>query len=313
MHDLLKMGFWARGAGCLCLVVLSCSNDKPEPGGTHDGASQKSRAEPDSAVAEAQVKLLERQLQQATAAVEASDADLALRAIEAGLELATKLGDDLVKARLLLLRGDVEQGRGKDSEARRYYADATALFHVLANDEGRLATLISLAALEMRKGDNAAAGAHLEEADPLAANIRDRSLLARYKEQLGRLSARRLEHTQASAQLAEAYGLYKDLNEQRRGADILLLMAAADDAAGRDAASRKNLETAAKLYRELADPRGEAQALARLAASAERDGRYGQARALFTKVVDIYTQMGDPGAAAAVTRRMNALPEQGGN
>ena len=93
--------------------------------------------------------------------LEKGDVAGALRSIEVGLAAAAAQKDDLFTARLLLLHGNAEQASGQELEARRNYADATAQFHVLKNDEGRLATLTSLAGLEMHKGDNAAAEAHL--------------------------------------------------------------------------------------------------------------------------------------------------------
>jgi tetratricopeptide (TPR) repeat protein len=298
--------------GSLVVILMGCSSDRQrqgEPVPQGGAATNDGQSSPELAASKA--KQLERILSLAAQALSNQDAETALQQIAAGLSLADELDDGLSKAHLLLLRGDIEQENGRDPEARRYYADATALFHVLKNDDGRVATLVSLASLEMRKGDNAAARGHLQEAEPLISQSKNPILTARYEEHLGRLNLRRLDYSEAATHLAQSQRIYKEAGDKRREAELLVLMAIALEAQGKDSASNKNLEAAAKIFREIGDPRGEAQALSRLAAASERDGRYSQARSLLSKVVDIYSKVGDPGAAAAIVRRMNSLPEDG--
>jgi tetratricopeptide (TPR) repeat protein len=142
----------------------------------------------------------------------------------------------------------------------------------------------------------------------LIPQLKDRALVGEFKLNLGRLASRQVKHKEAYDAYLEAITIYETIGDKRARAEVLLLLAAEEDALGQFAASRRSLEKAVRLFSEEEALDGKVRGLHRLAAYAERERKYGKARKLLEEVYEIYKELDQPSQAANVKRHLNALP-----
>ncbi len=263
-----------------------------------------------------QLRAFERELkdvhQRATTAFADEDLSLAKQFGDRGLKLAEKCGHkcELYKAKFFLIKGNVARENGLEIDARRFYADAMALFHVHKNDEGRFSTFLGIGALEARLGDYANAGRQFDQASALRGKVKSKQLLGDLHVAQGRLHSRQLKHEAALKSLNEALRLFDVTNNKSEKAEALFLIAKEEEALGRERQCRHNLNRALRIFRDLEDLDGEARVIHRLAALHEQNKQYKQARKLLGKVHALYVKLDRTSAAAKVERHINALPEK---
>jgi tetratricopeptide (TPR) repeat protein len=103
--------------------------------------------------------------------------------------LANIAGDAEVEATSLLLFGLIRVERRDDTEARRCFERALALYTDLGDEPGMANSHAHLGDLYARRGDAAAARTNLEQALALARKIRDAELEANVASALARLGS----------------------------------------------------------------------------------------------------------------------------
>jgi len=244
-------------------------------------------------------------------ALDAEDVAEASRFIDRGVALAAG-GDaaiEVARGRFVLLRGNIARDAGRTVDARRDYADATALFRVRGDDRGRFEVFLAEAELEEIQGDYAAAERQLAEAETLLPKIDDDRLRAAYRCRLGRLAFARARYADACTLFVDAVKLYSTARAKRDQAETLLLLASAEDSGGNAPLARRSLDKALAIFDEIGDKDGEVRALHRLAGFADRDHQYAKERSLLTKVRALYDELGRRSDAVKVERQLASLPE----
>ena len=254
-------------------------------------------------------KELDRLEADAKAAVTAGDWVTAKQLIQQGIESTEPNRDlDLIMARFLLLKGEVSLNVGDHPNARRYFTDAMAVFHVRKNDPGRFETFIALGRLEEQRGDYAAAERQFEEAETLKPKIVDKALLGKFLVAKGRLAARQMDHNKAAENYTEALQIFDTIKDNTLRAETLLLLAQEEEMLGRLGSSTQSLQRAAKLFGDADNLDGKVRAVHRLATYAEREKKYASARRLFNEALEIYRKLDQQTAATSVERHLSALP-----
>lgn len=297
----------------LHLLVWGCNDPAAQPPATPKPAPPSSPS--DSTGGEEAAKQLLTQLEElekeARDAVEKQNWTGGRQAIRKGLELAkTSSAFDINKASFLLEMGNIERQQGREGEARRYYADAMAIFHVHKNAEGRFRTYLALGQLELRLGDYPAATRQFKEANTLLAELDKPTFPGVYKMHIGHLASRQLKHAEAQKDFIEAYEIFEAANDKNTMAELLLLLAKEDDAQDQIPACRRRLESALRFFRELKNLDGEARTLHKMAALLEREQKFRQSRKILVKVHELYKTLDLTAAALAVQRHIDALPEE---
>lgn len=244
-------------------------------------------------------------------ALEAEDWSRVKQLVKRGLELteANPGKYDIYQARFLLARAETAREQSQETESRRYFADAMAIFHVKKDSKGRAETHIGLGKLEARRGDYAAAAREFAEAETLLAEVEKGLLNGIFKLETGRLASKRVERQKAKADFLEAIRIFEAEKDQKHLAETLAYLAHEEDAMGNTDQCRRHLGRALALYREMGDPEGEAYALHRLARVAEREKNYNHARTLLKKVYELYDKLDRKADMLRVERHINALPE----
>lgn len=293
-------------------AVSSCG-DATGTGADNSKSDKDSSSPQTSAESEKQVLLeLERLEKEARVAAEEEDWPRTKQLLGQGLEIIeTQDGKfELQRARFLLAEGNMARERARETEARRNYADAMAIFHVHKNSRGRFETHIALGKLESRRGDYVAAGREFKEAEDLLKDINDALLKGIFQMEEGRLAGKMVDRQKARQHYLEAIRVFEAEKDKIRLAQTLVYLAHEEDGLGNTDKCRRRLDRALALYRELKDKEGEASVLHRLARIAEREKHYKLARKLLKKVCDIYGELDRTADALRVKRHINALPEQ---
>lgn len=300
-----------RLAVFLAASIGGCGADRPADDGDGKGASK--RGDPSKTAEQApatgdRLAAIERQAEDAIAE---RDWPLARKLIEEGSALAKSSGHDFdtVRARLLLLLGDVERDNGKELESRRCYADAMAIFRVQGDDVGRFTVHLAQGELEAGRGDYAAAARELGSAEGLLEGIDDQVLKGDFLIHSGRLAARQMRHEDALKAITEAARIFDIVKDSQARARALLMLADEQDALDRTNQSRRSLDKALGIFRDIGDKEGEVRALHKAAAIAVREGHHKKARSLLAKVRDLYYQLDRQADAAKVQRQLSSLPE----
>ncbi|MCP4599110.1 MAG: tetratricopeptide repeat protein [Proteobacteria bacterium] len=292
--------------------VAACSGSTAEDG-TADTSlgSPASQAEVKDRDHNSRAKEIEHIIKDVNKAKSDRDWIRTKQAIGRGLELIEKggAGLELQQARLLLDLGNVEREEGQETEARRHYADAMAIFHVHKSDAGRFETYLAMGQIEERQGDYATAARLYTSAEALLPNVKDSILDGKLKLHTGRLARRQVRHEKAREDFIEAVKIFDTTGNKKLMAETLLLLAAEEDTLGHTRAYRGRLDKALSIFRDLGDMDGEVRALHRQAALAEREKKYKKAKQLLKKVYELYDKLDRTTAAITVKRHINALPE----
>ena len=293
----------------LCLVILACCTPHTD---TKESKKTTSADNASPAVAESnsdEIKELKRLEEEARKAVMNENWPDAKQLIRQGLRQTEQNRDlDLHQARFLLLKGEAALHHGDRLNARRYFSDAMAIFHVRKNEPGRFETFLALGRLEARSGDYAAAERQFSEAKSLEAKITDKSLKGRFLVEQGRLAARTVDHKKAAEFFTKALLLFDALKNNRMRAETLLLLSAEEEMLGRLGSARQSLYRASKLFETAGFPSGKVKAVHRLATYAEREKKYAMARRLYNEALALYEQLDQQTAATNVARHLSALP-----
>jgi tetratricopeptide (TPR) repeat protein len=256
-------------------------------------------------------KNLDQLMSEAQNSLRDGDISVARRLILDGLEKTdNRPGFEILNAHFLLLRGDAAFQEGNEPDARRYYADAIAVFHVHKNDEGSFETFTALARLETDRGDFAAAERQFEQAETLKSKINNRMSVANYLIEKGRLASRKMKSDVSVPLFQEAMSIFEAQKDKRRTAETLVLIAQDEDFADRLSEARRALERAVALFDETKDMKGKARALHRLATFAERERQNAKAERLYNEALTLYETLGNRSAAVNIERRLSALKSQ---
>jgi hypothetical protein len=262
-------------------LAASCSAGDPEPEKEKGSkkAEKSSDEEREDATAPIRARLAEAE-RDAEDAMAKRDWPLARKLLQDALKLAKQSGYDfeLDRARMLNLLGDVEREGGKELDARRYYADAMAVYRVQGNGEGRFTVHLSQGELEAGRGDYAAASREYAAAEALLAEVDDRQLEGAFLIRRGKLASRQMRPEDAIKAFTEAAKLYDIIKDQKARAEALLALAGEEDALDHERQCRRALDKALAIFREIGDKDGEVRALHKAAALAERAKQYRKAR-----------------------------------
>jgi len=296
------------------LFALGCGDGSPkQPTPSPSAASPSS---PGAVGSESQSKQVLMELKaldgDVGTAVAAEDWSRTRQLLQQGLEIiAANPGKyEIHEARFLLARAKMARERSRETEARRYFADAMAIFHVHKNATGRFETHLGLGKLEARRGDYAAAEREYGAARELLGEVNDKLLHGIFKLETGRLASKRVERQKAKTDFLEAIAIFESERDQKHLAETLMYLANEEDALGNTDQCRRRLGRALALFRELSNIEGEARALHRLARVAEREKKYNHAKKLLKKVYVLYDKLDRKADKLRVERHINALPEQ---
>lgn len=300
---------WLVAAG---LLVAACGGgdteaDQDRGSGARENGDDE-RREDAAAKVESQLIEIERE---AVKAIDRRDWPLARKLLGDGLGLAKRSGHEfeLNRAGLLLSLGDVERESGKEVDARRYYADAMAVYRVQGSGKGRFKVHLSQGDLEAALGDYSAATREYAAAEALLGEVDDRPLEGEFKMRIGRLASRQMRHEDAIAAFAEAAKIFDIVKQPRDRAEALLALAGEEDNLDKETNCRRALDKALSIFRDIGDKEGEVRALHKAAALAERAKRYKKARSLLKKVRELYLALDRQSDAAKVLQHLSSLPE----
>jgi tetratricopeptide (TPR) repeat protein len=253
-------------------------------------------------------KMLERLQSQAREYIRTSNWAAADRTVSKGLKKTQdRIGLEITNAHFLMLRGNAALAMGNESDARRYFTDALAVFHVHKNEEGRFEAFTALGRLEARRGDYAAAERQFDQAEALKPKLRDRKLAGKFLMEKGRLASREMKRTDSVRLFQEAIEIFEAAKDKRAAAEVLVLLAQEEDFSNHMSTARRSLERAATLFGEVDDPAGKVHAIHRLATYAEREKQTAKAARLYSEAAELYRQLGRRSAAAGVERHLNTL------
>lgn len=252
--------------------------------------------------------VLDGLLESARESIRVSDWPAATRAITDGLKKTdNRPGLEIVNAHFLMLRGDIGLEMGNEPDARRYFTDAMAVFHVHKNEAGRFAAFTALGRLEARRGDYAAAERQFDQAETLRKNLTNQALAANYLVEKGRLASRQMKRTDSIRFFQEALSLFEVAKDKRSSAEVLVLLSFEEDQTDQSVAARRNLERAVALFDETKDMQGKVRAIHRLATYAEREKQTAKAARLYAEAAALYRSLGQETAAANVDMHLATL------
>ena len=293
----------------LCAAGCSIQADPPPKSNTASAAeTEKPSASNDDEVTASDKKVLDRLLTDAREGIRVKDWTAANRAINEGLHKTEgRRGLEITNAQFVLLRGTAALEQGSEPDARRFFADALAIFHVNKNTQGRFEAFTSLGRLEERRGDYAAAERQFDQAETLRKDVSNRAAVGEYLLAKGRLASRQMKRTEASAFYQEALKIFETAEDKRSMAEALLMIAWEDDQSDRAGAAKRDLERASALFGEIKDTDGKVRAVHRLAVLAERDKQNAKAARLYTEAAELYETLGRRSDASAVERHLSTL------
>ncbi len=293
------------------IIFVACTPPQEDPVPENTPASVKKPVSDKEPGDNALQKELDELLQDIDVALEAGDWTRSRQLVNRGISLTSdKRGLELANAQMLLRLGKLEQQTGNETDARRHYTDAMAIFHVHKSDTGRFETFLATGQLETRRGDYVAAARNFEQANSLIPKLKDRSLVGRFQLAIAQLASRQVQHKKAFDAYKEAIDIFAALKDKQAQANTLILLAAEEDALGRLPGSRRSIERAVRLFDEEDNLEGKVRGMHRLATYAERERQYKKAKKLLEDVCELYQQLDMQGAAANVRRHLNALPVQ---
>lgn len=293
------------------IILAACTPPRGESVSEKATPSVKGPESNEETGNEALKKELEELIQDIDAALGSQDWTRSRQLINRGISLTSdKRGLELDNANMLLRLGKLEQQTANETEARRHFTDAMAMFHVHKSDMGRFETFVAMGQLETRRGDYVAAARNFEQASSLIPKMKDRSLVGRFKMAIAQLASRQVKHQEAFEAYKEAIDIFAVLKDKESQADALMLLAAEEDALGRLPGSRRSIERAVHLFGEADNLEGKVRGVHRLATYAERERQYKKAKKLYEEVYELYQQLDMQGAAANVRRHLNALPAE---
>jgi len=308
----VAMSDWRAFPIAAVLLAAGCGGKGQEPAGD-DRAERPVKADktaPGDAAAAVEAQLAEAE-QEARAAMAERDWPLARKLLQDGMDLAKRSGHEfeLERARLLLLLGDVERDGGKELDARRYYADAMAVYRVQGSNKGRFTVHLSQGDLEAARGDYVAASREYASAEALLGDVDDRQLEGDFLFRKGKLASRQMRNEDAIKAYTDAAKLFEIDRNQRARAEALLALALEQDAVENERQCRLALDKALALFRDIGDKDGEVRALHKAAAMAERARQFRKARGLLKKVHELYLALDRQADATKVMQHLSALPE----
>jgi tetratricopeptide (TPR) repeat protein len=297
-----------RIGGWLLLIFMTVGcNTKESVAKKSDSPKMKSISSQGD-IGPSEKKALDQVMSEAREALRDEDLSTAGRKIADGLEKTeNRPGLEILNAQFLLLRGDAAFQEGIEPDARRYYADAMAVFHVHKNDEGSFKTFTALGRLETGRGDFAAAERQFEQAEALKPKIDSRTIVADFLIEKGRLASRKMKSDESVPLYQEAMSVFEAQKDKRKMAEILVMLAQDEDFADRMGEARRALERAVALFDETKDLKGKARALHKLATFAEREQQNAKAERLYSEALTIYESLGNRSAAVNIARRLSTL------
>ncbi len=252
--------------------------------------------------------VLDNLLADARRGLHESDWTTATRAVDEGLKKTEdRVGLEIVNAHFLMLKGDIALDKNNEPDARRYFTDAMALFHVHKNEEGRFEAFTALGRLEARRGDYAAAERQFDQAEALRKNFVNPALIGEYLVAKGRLASRQMKRADSVRCFQEAITVFEKAKDKKSTAETLILLSFEDDQSDRLSAARRDLERAAALFEEVKDMRGKVRAIHRLAGFAEREKQIAKASRLYSEAAALYRSLGQDTAAAGVEMHLATL------
>ncbi len=135
----------------------------------------------------------------------------------------------------------------------------------------------------------------------------DRTVVAEYLVEKGRLASRKMKPDQSIPLFQEAVSIFEVQKDKRRIAETLVLIAQDQDFADRLSDARRALERAVVLFDESKDLKGKARALHKLATYAEREQQTAKAERLYNEALALYESLGNRSAAVNIERRLSAI------
>jgi len=296
----------------ICALLASCGGGEPA---SEEDDSAPAKDDQGDTEREGRDGAIKAQLVQARRDAENAMADrdwpLARKLLNDALQQAKQAGHDfeIERARMLLLIGDVEREGGTELDARRYYADAMAVYRVQGDDQGRFTVHLSQGDLEAGRGDYAAAAREYDAAEALLGAVEDRRLEGEFLIRKGKLASRQMRHSDAIEAFAEAAKLFDIIKNRRARAEALLALAGEEDALDNERNCRRALDKALSIFRDVGDKDGEVRALHKAASLAVRAKQYRKARKLLKKVRELYLALDRQSDATKVLQHLSALPE----
>jgi tetratricopeptide (TPR) repeat protein len=296
-------GFWL----VLSVWIAGCGVQQETPA-KEKNVPEIKPVQVDAEVNHSEKKVLDKLQADISECFRTKDWPAAERAIREGLNKTEgRPGLEITNAHFLMFRGDAALELGNEPDARRYFTDAMAVFHVHRNEEGRFEAFTALGRLEARRGDYAAAERQFEQAEALKEKLANRSLEGKFLIEKGRLASRQMKGTEASGFFQEALTIFDTAKDKQSMAEVLVLLAQEDDMLDRLSAARRGLERAAVLFDEIKDMDGKARAIHRLATFAEREKQTAKAVRLYGEAAALYESLGRRSAAANVERHLSTL------
>jgi tetratricopeptide (TPR) repeat protein len=191
---------------------------------------------------------------------------------------------------------------------RRGYWDQTLTLHEAAltcartaGDPSDQASILNdLAVLRSQKGDYVTSTVELAEALGLYADLNDQAGQADILANLGVVQYLTGDHTTAIATLTQALDLCHSLRDQARQADVLAALAEVQAESGDHPAATVTWEQALGLYRDLGGRRGEANALLGIGFVQWGKGDPAAAAASFNQALGLFRDLDDPRGEATV-------------
>ena len=226
-------------------------------------------------------------------------------------DLARNEGDQLLRAQVYGLNGQIALVRGSMADAADEYASAVAAVRAAGYPDEALRYLPLLARLTVESGDTAQALTYLGEAVELAEQADSKRTLCSLLGQTARLHQRLAEHEQAALYYERTLNVARDLEDSALVARALQGLATSLDSSG-------NLQEAIERYREAIDAaerahdaRSTARIHYNLGAIYADDGRDDLARRYLTRSRDVAESIQDYDLADLASNLLAVLSPPG--
>jgi len=145
--------------------------------------------------------------------------------LEAGLDVARRVGDDALIAKAFKGLGGLAREEGRPEEAKRLYRQGLSAEESLGDSSGMAKSLNNLGVLATDAGDAAEAAGLFARGLTLARQAGDRRLIATLLGNLGELAASESQTTDAESLYAQAFALFLELRDWWNVAGVLELLA----------------------------------------------------------------------------------------
>jgi eukaryotic-like serine/threonine-protein kinase len=239
--------------------------------------------------------------------IQAGNAQAGLEFLSSAYNLATQIGNDVLKASILQAEGIAYEMLDKPKEALKNFQDALVIRRSLKLESAVGASLNEIAGIQDKMGDSTAALASYKESLDIRKRIGDKSGVATVLLNLGAFYNDHAKYDDALKSLNDALTQFRDLDDESSQAICLNNIGTAEGSLGNFQAALTYYQQSLDIRQKLKDAGGIAESLHNLADTNVKLGQYDVALAQYLKALDSARAAGDQDRVALESTSLGEL------